>query len=793
MARVSGGEIMSRRHFAIALPACPAILATLVYPMLLASAVFAAEETARQAPAVRVVVDPRVELLSVLFRLAGNPEYGRGLVPSYVADVEKQFGGFRDHVAVRKARALRGSRGVSFDAVMAMAVHVTDAEKLEEKLPLDPRPEGLDSRWTPEGAREFLTAARLFVRDAKFKEFFDAHRPLYDLATKRMEARLKESAHLEWFDAFFGARPKAQFTLALGMLNGGSCYGPHCRLADGTEELYCVLGVWSVDDQGQPQFDRQVIDTVVHEFCHSYTNALVDRHYAEMKEPAEGLFRHVEKRMASQAYGAAQTMIYESLVRVCVIRYVRQHDGVAAGRRAIEREKERGFLWMNELDDVLARYEADRKKYPTLEAFAPEIVAFFRDYAPRYEKELAAQTAKRPKVVSMTPANGAADVDPALTKITVAFDRPMRDNSWSMVGFGPNFPEIVGKPSYDEKRTTWSVEVRLKPEWSYRFGLNSEQFQAFRSDDGEPLEPVPATFKTGKAKPGEKPVEKKLTKLPEKLGTNVMESTPLVYQGREMLFHSRRVDTPKSDLSQMYLFLVDQKSGKELTRFGARHSLGSAFVDGDAIHVFAAEHSDNDWFHDIHHFRSTDLKNWTREPAIRREVGEHLLNSSVCRDEQGYLMAYESDQPVGFCFKFARSKDLSNWEKVPGLVFTGEKNEYSACPVIRFLKPYYYVIYLHKAIPGHNGWVSFLARSKDLATWELSPKNPILEAGEGEGSNNSDVDLIEIGGKTFVYYCTGDQQTWGDLKRGVYPGPMQEFFESYFPAGEKRVEVSAKR
>jgi hypothetical protein len=297
----------------------------------------------------------------------------------------------------------------------------------------------------------------------------------------------------------------------------------------------------------------------------------------------------------------------------------------------------------------------------------------------------------------------------------------------------------------------------------------------------------------GEADPQGPAPEKKLTKLPEKLGTNVMESTPLVYKGQRLMFHSRRVDTPKSDLDQMYLFIVDQATGKELTRFGARHSLGSAFVDGDEIHAFAANHSDSDWFHDIYHFRSPDLKNWTRELAIAREGNEHLLNSSVCRDEQGFLMAYESNVPVAFCFKFARSKDLAKWEKIPGLVFAGEKNEYSACPVIRYFKPYYYVIYLHAAIAGHNGWVSFMARSKDLATWQLSPKNPVLEAGPGEGRNNSDVDLIEIDGKTYVYYCSGDQQTWGDLRCAVYPGSMAEFFESYFPSGVKTVEVSAKR
>jgi hypothetical protein len=178
--------------------------------------------------------------------------------------------------------------------------------------------------------------------------------------------------------------------------------------------------------------------------------------------------------------------------------------------------------------------------------------------------------------------------------------------------------------------------------------------------------------------------------------------------------------------------------------------------------------------------------------AIPLEDDEHLFNCSVCSDDQGYIMAYESDRPVQFCFRFARSKDLSNWEKIPGLTFTGEKKEYSACPVIRYFAPYYYVMYLHAAIPGHNGWITFMARSKDLALWQLSPLNPILEAAEGEGSNNSDVDLFEWEGNTYVFYATGDQQTWGSVRVAMYPGSMKSFYEKQFPESVPMIRVSAQ-
>ncbi len=95
---------------------------------------------------------------------------------------------------------------------------------------------------------------------------------------------------------FLGARPQASFTVVLGLLNGGCCYGPHYRLPDGKEELYCVLGVWKTDDDGLPIFEADMLETVVHEFCHSYANEIVDRHADELKAAGEKLFPRLLRR-----------------------------------------------------------------------------------------------------------------------------------------------------------------------------------------------------------------------------------------------------------------------------------------------------------------------------------------------------------------------------------------------------------------------------------------------------------------------------------------------------------------
>lgn len=293
----------------------------------------------------------------------------------------------------------------------------------------------------------------------------------------------------------------------------------------------------------------------------------------------------------------------------------------------------------------------------------------------------------------------------------------------------------------------------------------------------------------------EKPTLIKLPFAFSDVGRTPMESTPIHFKSRLLMVTNYRPGGADAKGENAYLYIEDLHTGQEVIRFGKGHSFVSAYVNGAELNVFALEFSDFGKIMNskgINRFVTTDLKTWTQETVILPEGNEHLFNSSVCKDEEGYLMAYESDVPVKFCFKFARSNNLSEWEKIPDIVFTGAQQEYSACPLIRYFKPYYYVIYLHAPVSGHNGWISYMARSKDLREWELTPFNPVLEAEKGEGENASDVDILEHEGRTYLYYATGDQATWGTIRIAMYDGPMKEFYEGYFPEGKTFEMVTAK-
>jgi hypothetical protein len=453
-------------------------------------------------PQLHVTVDPRVELMSLLFRLAGNDEYNKAKVPSYTADVEKQFNPFRDHAAVKLAGKLRQSRGVSYNAPMGLALQWTDACEPQLIVPPKAWPEAMDPRWRLKDATNFSAAARQFVKDSGFKGFLEQHQALYDTTVSRMGALMDKEAHLEWFQPYFGERPQAGFTVALGLLNGPCNYGGESWDAAGNEELFCILGVWDTDKQGLPVFRKELMRTVVHEFCHPYANPIILRHKSELDTAGRKLFRPVADQMRSQAYREASSMLCESLVRASVVRYLRHYDGPKAAEREIRLQQRLGFLWMQELSDLLGQYEAERDRYPTLESFSPRLVAFFNDYAKGFSAKTVAEAeqaldSRRPQVVSLTPTSGARNVDPALKAIQVVFDRPMNGESNIGPG-GPHFPEMTGQPHYDEQRITWTLPVKLKPGWKYEFYLNLPgDYQAFQSEEGVPLKPVLVRFKTG--------------------------------------------------------------------------------------------------------------------------------------------------------------------------------------------------------------------------------------------------------------------------------------------------------
>ena len=96
----------------------------------------------------------------------------------------------------------------------------------------------------------------------------------------------------------------------------------------------------------------------------------------------EKYYPRVERQMKGkgQAYASWQTMMRESLVRACEVRYAMANDGRERAERSANYHISRGFHWTKELSELLGQYEKQRDKYQTLDAFMPKIVKLFQNY-----------------------------------------------------------------------------------------------------------------------------------------------------------------------------------------------------------------------------------------------------------------------------------------------------------------------------------------------------------------------------------------------------------------------------
>jgi hypothetical protein len=326
----------------------------------------------RAASEVAVRVDRRVELFSILFRLAGAEEYRMAADRlAYVRAVDAHFAPFRDHPAVAATRRIREQAGIAFDAPIALAVHLDD--QLAPIRPLAPPPPGFDRRWSKVAIGDYLAEVRRFAADSRAADFFAAQEPYYRRVEARFRQLLAREQPVAWFDDFFGARAGAHYWLVPGLLTGPANYGAEVERTGGASELYSIVSLEDPDADGLPRPTRFTTELVVHEMAHSYVNPLIDRHARALEPAMRRIFPLVAGAMDKQAYGRWQIMAYESLVRAVTQRYVRQRHGDAAADRLAREDESASFYWTADLADQLgARLDMAR------------VVAFFDRLAERY-------------------------------------------------------------------------------------------------------------------------------------------------------------------------------------------------------------------------------------------------------------------------------------------------------------------------------------------------------------------------------------------------------------------------
>jgi len=321
-----------------------------------------------------VLVDPRIELMSVIHLLAGYPLTTRSAV-SYKREALSFFAPFRGHHVVAMARDLADTT-LSFDAVPDLLLRLSEPPALtwRKDLILQPTPGMPDERQRA----EFLTALRDFALVSGFQAFFDRHEPLYRHCAEQVSPMV--TPNVLALERYVGASLDHWQVIAGPLMHDGG-FGPHFKRRDGTYDTYALIGP-VVTSVGEPDFGdtARLQNLVVHEFAHSLINPLAARQ-ADAVAAYAARFDDLRSVMRRQAYGDWPTVVNEHVVRAVTARIAARHDA-EAGESAVADEVRRGFVYVPALVERLKVYERQRQRWATLAVFYPVLLKGFEQPAP---------------------------------------------------------------------------------------------------------------------------------------------------------------------------------------------------------------------------------------------------------------------------------------------------------------------------------------------------------------------------------------------------------------------------
>ena len=283
------------------------------------------------------------------------------------------------------------------------------------------------------------------------------------------------------------------------------------------------------------------------------------------------------------------------------------------------------------------------------------------------------------------------------------------------------------------------------------------------------------------------------------------EMTPFVFNGKlmrlELADKTRGLDPYDKEISAI---IRDVETGKILSRFGYGCYYFSGYLENDTFYAIGTVSQLPRFSGDTFKlFWSKDLVHW-QERILFSKQGWRFYNTSLCKGDKGYVFLMEADRPVEAvgtpftCF-FATSQNMIDW------TFMGEekgypKDRYIGGPYLRYVNGYYYLIGVTE-LPC-NRYTNYIYRTKDFAVWEIGKYNPFLmpsnedkmispnaaditeemkeEIKIGFNINNSDVDMCEFNGKTYINYAVGNQIGWYYMCEAEYDGSIQELLENFF-------------
>jgi hypothetical protein len=399
-------------------------------------------------------VDERFELTSIVFRLAGAPEYSMCGVPSYAKDIDDYFAPYKEHELIPFLQELREHTGVSYNAVSSATPYLEIKNgSVRIKKGCDPSElYKIDTRWNEANFKTFVKYLNDFYKKSKFNTFYTNHADTYKKATESLDGLLA-TLNLDWCESFFGEK-KDEVVVFASLTNGSSNYS--LSLPDNPDAVTILLGAHS-NQEGSPQYYPFSTTTIVHEIFHHYSGTVFEPYWDKVKEAADKIYSHVSEKMLANGYGDARAVFYEWFDNLCMLMYFRDNTNadLPLDHLIAYTENFGGYIWMGRSCLFMEHFYEHRDKYKTINDYMPQLVAFVNYTADNYDKVQAEYEAKIPYLVDAFPASGSSISIDDIDTLEYRFSVPMYGNQGVGGRFGdiPTLPVLFNQMRWKDNQT----------------------------------------------------------------------------------------------------------------------------------------------------------------------------------------------------------------------------------------------------------------------------------------------------------------------------------------------------
>jgi hypothetical protein len=332
---------------------------------------------------VNIMIDPRIELLSVVQSLSSYDEKYDLITNekfSYKDMVKEHFSKYSKHKVIKSFDKM-SSEGFSFDAPPTTMLYLTNPLKLTQKQELT---EYLKGRAGEGSFEKFTTQLREFSIESSFDEFYKENQDLYSSILEENSKLLEGTRYIDDIEGYYNLKNNSYNIILAPLFHPGG-FGPGVKNDSGTYDIYSIQGPMSVEND-LPRFgDKESFKYLVwHEFSHSFVNPLTEENKNEINKYKK-LYDPIADSMSKQAYSSWEICVNEHIVRAVTSRLTYIHQGKDDYEKAIAYEKSRGFSYVEDLTKKLEEFEKNKDKYKDFREFYPELIEVFRDLSENNE------------------------------------------------------------------------------------------------------------------------------------------------------------------------------------------------------------------------------------------------------------------------------------------------------------------------------------------------------------------------------------------------------------------------